>query len=530
MPRTSFALATVALLVAVPGLGAGDRPKPTTKPGAAAKPTAPPPAASKPVGAGSFDFATVVKKAEKLAAGGFEALPLVPEWLVNISYDQWRDIRFKPDQAVWREKNLPFQVQFFHPGLFYSRTVKVNVVRDGHSTAVAFSPNAFDYGRNDFASKVPQDLGFAGFRVHAPIKTPDYYDEVIVFLGASYFRSLGRDQVFGLSARALAVDTAESWGEEFPAFREFWLVEPAAGDRSITIYALLDSPRVTGAYKFVVTPGDQTTTGVDSHLFVRKEITKLGIAPMTSMFFHGENTGRWFNDFRPEVHDSDGLLMAFKTGEWLWRPLDNPTKLSLSGLAAEDPAGFGLVQRDRDFASYQDLETLAERRPSAWVVPKAPWGKGRVETVEIPTNNELNDNVVAYWVPDRKIQPGEPLAFAYTLWWYGDDPSRPPGGRVLATRRGAGTIDNAHRLVIDFVGKELAAIPADQVVRAVVTAAGAEAAGEILDQHVVKNPHTTGWRLTFQVRPKQNGPLELRAYLDQGNTVLSETWSYALHP
>jgi glucans biosynthesis protein len=204
-------------------------------------------------------------------------------------------------------------------------------------------------------------------------------------------------------------------------------VEPKADDKSLTIYALLDSPRVAGAYKFVVTPGEQTTTSVDSHLFVRKEITKLGIAPLTSMFYHGENTARGFNDFRPEVHDSDGLQLAFKGGEWLWRPLDNKKTLSVSSLGAEDPVGWGLVQRDRDFASYQDLETMAERRPSAWIEPKAGWGKGRVELVEIPTNNELNDNVVTYWVPDRKIQPNEPLAFAYNLTWYGDDPARPPG-------------------------------------------------------------------------------------------------------
>jgi len=527
MHRPSLALAILALVIVGPVLGAEERAKHPVKP---AKPAAktPPPTTKPP--APTFDFATVVKRAEKLAARDWKEAPTVPDWLVNITYDQWRDIRFKPDQSLWKDAKGPFQVQFFHPGLFYKHTIKMSVVHDGQSTAVPFSPNDFDYGRNDFASRVPQDLGFAGFRVHAPIKTVDYYDEVIVFLGASYFRSLGRDQVFGLSARALAIDTAESWGEEFPEFREFWLVEPKPEDKSLTIYALLDSPRVAGAYKFVITPGEQTTTSIDSHLFVRKEITKLGIAPLTSMFFHGENTARGFNDFRPEVHDSDGLLLGFKGGEWLWRPLDNKKALSVSGLGAEDPVGFGLIQRDRDFASYQDLETMAEKRPSAWVEPKAAWGKGKVELVEIPTNNELNDNVVMYWVPERKIQPGEPLAFAYTLSWYGDDPARPPAGRVLATRRDGGTIEGGQRFVIDFVGKDLAAIPADQVVRGVVTVGGAEVAGDILDQHVVKNPHTNGWRLTFQVRPKQREPIELRAYLDQGNTVLSETWSYALHP
>jgi glucans biosynthesis protein len=248
------------------------------------------------------------------------------------------------------------------------------------------------------------------------------------------------------------------------------------------------------------------------------------------MFFHGENTNRWFDDFRPEVHDSDGLLVQYASGEWLWRPLDNPRTLSLSGLAAESPAGFGFLQRDRDFASYQDLETNAERRPSAWVESHGSWGKGRIEVVEIPTNDELNDNVIAYWVPDQKARPGEPIALGYTVRWFGHSAVRPPGGHVLAVRRDRGTIDGAQRFVVDFVGKDLEAIPADQVVRAVVTVAGGDVAGEILDQHVVKNPYTGGWRLTFQVRSKQRTPLELRAYLDQGNTVLSETWSYALHP
>jgi len=518
MSRTRLVFATLLILAAGHASGAKPQAKPDPK------------KANPPSTAPAFDFATVVKKADHLAAAKPTSDADVPDWLVKISYDQWRDIRFKADQSLWRDRKLPFQVQFFHPGLFYNRTVKMNVVQKGRASPLAFSPNAFDYGRNDFASKVPQNLGFAGFRIHAPIKTQDYYDEVIVFLGATYFRSLGRDQVFGLSSRALAVDTGEAWGEEFPYFREFWLVEPEAGAKSLVIYALMDSQRVTGAYKFVVTPGEETTTHVDAQLFVRKEIKKIGIAPMTSMFFHGENTARWFNDFRPEVHDSDGLLVRFASGEWLWRPLDNRKTLSLSSLEAESPAGFGLIQRDREFASYQDLETMGERRPSLWVVPDGPWGRGHVELVEIPTNDELNDNVVAYWVPERPIAPGTPLAFSYGLTWYGADRERPPGGRVLSTRRDAGTLEGAQRLVVDFVGKELAAIPADQVVRAVITVAGGDTAGEIVDQHVVKNPYTGGWRLTFQVRPKQREPLELRAYLDQGNTVLSETWSYALHP
>lgn len=474
----------------------------------------------------------MVRKAQRLAGQSWnEPTSTVPPWLLELSYDQWRSIRFRADQALWRDKKLPFQVQFFHPGLFYNRAVKLHEVVGGKVQPIPFSPSRFDYGQNDFASKVPQDLGYAGFRIHAPIKTKDYFDEVIVFLGATYFRAVGRNEVFGLSARGLAIDTGASWGEEFPYFREFWLVTPAAKARDLTIYALLDSPRVAGAYRFVVTPGEQTLVKVDLQLFLRKAIEKIGISALTSMFYHGENTARWFNDFRPEVHDSDGLVLHDAKGEWIWRPVDNPKSLSVSSLLMEDPAGYGLVQRDRSFDSYQDLETHAERRPSAWVEPKGAWGRGRVEVIEIPTTNDTNDNVVVFWVPEHKYAPGEQIAYSYTLSWYGEDPTRPPGGRVIATRRDGGTHEGAQRIVIDFAGKQLAAIPADQVVRGVITVVGGDAAGELLEQQVAKNPFTGGWRLSFQVRPKNTRePLELRAFLDQGGTVLTETWSYALRP
>ncbi len=479
----------------------------------------------------AFDFGTVSEKAQRLAAEPFrEPKGDVPDWLLKISYDEWRDIRFRPDHALWRDRKLPFQVQFFHPGLYYNRVVALNVVGADGVRRIDFSPSQFDYGKNTFASKVPQNLGYAGFRVHYPIKTRDYWDEVIVFLGASYFRALGRDEVFGLSARGLAIDTAESWGEEFPWFKEFWLVTPASTAKELTAYALLDSPSVTGAYKFVITPGEQTSVAVDCRLFPRKEIRKLGIAPLTSMFFHGENTTRWFPDFRPEAHDSDGLLLHFATGEWLWRPLDNPRTLNVSSFQTQNPKGFGLVQRDREFDHYQDLETTEQRRPSVWIVPRQDWGAGRMEAVAIPTNDDTNDNVVAYWVPEKAPRPGESAGFAYTMSWYGDDPTRPPGGRVVATHRDGGTAKDTQRFVIDFAGPTLAAIPADRVLRGVVTVSGGDDVAELLDQHVARNPFTSGWRLTFQLRPKKKDPIELRAFLDQAGETLTETWSYVSLP
>jgi glucans biosynthesis protein len=482
--------------------------------------------------AGAFGFEEVAKKAQELAAAPYrDTRGGVPDWLVQLSYDQWRDIRFRPDRALWR--GSPFQVQFFHLGLFYDRPVRIDVVDGAKVEPVEFSPSLFDYGRNKFASQIPQDLGFAGFRVHYPIKTPKYHDEVAVFLGASYFRALGKREVFGLSARGLAIDTAESTGEEFPYFREFWLVKPRRGAKEMVVYALLDSASVAGAYRFAIRPGEQTEMDVQARLFLRREIEKVGLAPLTSMFFHGESTllaPREIVDYRPEVHDSDGLLVHTGTGEWLWRPLDNPRALHVSSFQTEHPKGFGLIQRDRDFASYQDLEARSELRPSAWVTPQGDWGKGRVELVEIPTKSDINDNIVSYWVPADGPKPGAPYDFAYTLSWYGEDPKRPPGGRVLATRRDFGTAENVHRFVVDFGGPTLAKIPADRVLRGVVSIAGGDDSATLLEQQVIKNEATGGWRLTFQVRPRHRGPIDVRAFLDSGGDTLTETWSYVILP
>ncbi len=481
--------------------------------------------------AASFGFENVIARAQELAGQSYSAdRPNVPEWLTKLSYDQWRDIRFRPEHALWREQASPFQIQLFHPGLYYNQPVKLNVIEGGEVRPLGFSPGQFDYGRNDFASRVPQDLGFAGFRVHAPIKTARYFDEVLVFLGASYFRGVGRNQGFGLSARALAIDTASPRGEEFPAFREFWLDTPAPDDETLTAYALLDSPRMTGAYRFLIRPGLETTMDVEAFLFSRGTIEKLGVAPLTSMFFHGENSTRHFDDFRPEAHDSDGLLIHFDSGEWLWRPLDNHGTLQVTRFAASSPRGYGIIQRDRDFASYQDLETRYESRPSAWVEPIGDWGKGAVELVEIPTKSDTNDNVVTYWVPEQRIEPGAMLEFAYRLSWYGDEPERPAAGRAVATRRDKGSKGDLERFVVDFAGPALREVPAGEILHGKVSAGPEEGAAELLGQNVVKNPVTGDWRLTFQVRPLRNQPIELRAFLDKGGHALTETWTYTLMP
>jgi periplasmic glucans biosynthesis protein len=316
-------------------------------------------------------------------------------------------------------------------------------------------------------------------------------------------------------------------GSGFPHFVEFWLGTPEPGADHLVILALMEGPSVTGAYRFDIRPGSRTVVDVESRLFPRKQVAKLGIAPLTSMFFFGENSRRRFDDFRPEVHDSDGLLLHFAEGEWLWRPLENPKTITASGLAMRNPRGFGLLQRDRLFANYQDLETHSELRPSTWVEPRGEWGSGRVELDQIPSDSELVDNIVAYWVPDAPVQPGQRLDFSYSVSFFADDPALPPGGRVIATRQDGGPNGDTNRFVLDFGGKELDALPDDAPPAAVITMSPADSA-DLLDHHVLRNPDTGGWRLSFQLKPKTDKPVELRAFLKNDNAVLTETWSYAV--
>lgn len=479
--------------------------------------------------AAAFDLGEVARQAAELAKAPYDDSDAkVPPWLLEITYDQWRDIRFRPDKSLWRGAGLPFEVQFFHPGLYFPHRIRINVVDSNEVTPVTLTTRQFDYGKNDFAAKIPDDLGYAGFRIHYRLNRPEYLDELVVFLGASYFRALARGQVYGLSARGIAIDTVASKPEEFPFFREFWIEKPAADASAITLYALLDGPAITGAYRFEIFPGDQTRMKVDCRLYLRRKVEKLGIAPLTSMFFHGEDEMHPIVDYRPEVHDSDGLLLRFDSGEWLWRPLQNPTAMQVSSFAMQSPKGFGLLQRDRDFDHHQDLETRTDLRPSVWIETHGDWGSGHVELMQLPTNTDIHDNIVSYWVPKTQPEPGGSVSFAYTMYWYGADPSRPPGGRCVATRRDRGTIEGAQRLVLDFEGEALTALAADETPTGVITVAGGDEVAEILDEHIVKNPVTGGWRLAFQVRPRGEGPVELRAFLERDGAALTETWSYAI--
>lgn len=336
-------------------------------------------------------FERITDKARALAAQPYRPpdTSKLPQALAALDYDQYRDIRFRKSQALWRGQAL-FSVEFFHRAFLYTEPVLINEVIGEGVRSVAYDAALFDPGKNTLPlDELGPHTSFAGFRVHYPINRPDYADEVVAFLGASYFRMVGRGQSYGVSARGLAIDTALASGEEFPWFSEFWLVRPAAKATTMTIYALLESKSVVGVYRFDLTPGADTVLDVEVRLFARADIQKLGVAPLTSMFLYGENRTRFFDDFRPEVHDSDGLVMETGTRERIWRPLTNDGQLRVSSLLTEKLGGFGLAQRDRDFNSYLDLEAHYEKRPSLWVRPRdGDWGKGMVQLIEIPTRQE----------------------------------------------------------------------------------------------------------------------------------------------
>ncbi|MGH6838433.1 MAG: glucan biosynthesis protein [Methylocella sp.] len=486
------------------------------------KPSQPPP---------KFDFDDVVRRARDLATAEFDtASPALPDALNKLDFDAWRDIRFRPDKAFLATNGSRFRLQLFHLGHLYRRPVTINTLRDGIPTPIPYAANLFDYGRTKIDKPLPVNLGFAGFRLHYPLNSPKVFDEVVAFLGASYFRFLGRGQRYGMSARALAVEAGTD-KEEFPFFREFWIETSEPNVDQATIYALLDSPSATGAYRFELYPGVDAAIEISAALFPRKPSVKFGLAPLTSMFFVGEDDHRFNDDFRPELHDSDGLLIHSGTGEWIWRPLRNPAKPAVSAFLDRDLRGFGLLQRDRDFDHYQDLDLAYETRPSYFVEPRESWGEGRVELVELPTGHETNDNIVASFVPANTLEPRKPFNYAYRIVAGLDLTQLSPNGRTLNTFQTTTTalgsteppVPGSRRFIIDFTGGDLAYYAADpQLVEAVPSASQ----GKITRSFVVPNVHTKGIRAVIDVQLDPGQSSDLRAFLRTGTRALTETWTF----
>ena len=469
-----------------------------------------------------FTPETVLERARALAAQDYAPRPMIPESWRDLTYDQYRKIWFDPRNALWEGSQTPQRVDLFPPGLYFPQPVAVHVIENGTARQVAFDMGVFDTTDKFPAVEIDETLGYSGLRLRAELEQAGIFQEYAVFQGASYFRGIGTGETYGLSARGLALKTGDPMGEEFPDFVAFWLEPPAPGSDSIVMHALLDSPSCTGAYRFRITHGIVLQMEVEATLFARTDLTGVGLAPLTSMFLFDATMRDRFSDFRPAVHDSDGLLMHNGAGEVLWRPLANPRSLQVSAFADQGPRGFGLCQRKRDFADFNDLEALYHNRPAVWITPGEDWGAGAVTLVEIPADLEIYDNIVTFWQPDAPIPAGSAHHMTYRLDW-GAQPVPPSATlpvRVLNTAIG-GRMEGGLVVVIDFGPSERVPQDLSEVEIALSQSAGSGTPG-ILQ----RNPGTGGPRLAFTFDPADETSIEFRAELRLKGEPLSEIWLY----
>ncbi|MCY0966443.1 glucan biosynthesis protein [Parathalassolituus penaei] len=456
----------------------------------------------------------------------------LPKALQGLSWDNYQQLRYDHDHALWKKDESLFRAELFHLGLFFDTPIAIDRLVDGKVQPMNYSPDLFSYGDSGVKGKnLPKDLGFAGFRMQFHT---DWSRDVVAFLGASYFRAVGPEMQYGQSARGLAVDTAMNRPEEFPTFTHFWLEDPKDGSDVAVVYALLDSPSVTGAYRFEIQPGERLKMRVDAAIYPRKSVERLGVAPLTSMYMIGENDRRIGYDWRPEIHDTDGLAMFTGSGEWIWRPLTNPRNLRFNAYSDENPRGFGLLQRDRNFDHYQDDGVFYDRRPSLWVEPLGNWGKGSVQLVEIPTLDETFDNIVAFWNPANPVEAGQELLFSYNLHWGGIPPVVPERAHVKDTFTGLGGVVGqkrqyySQRFAIDFEGGMLPMVGGNADIKPVISVSS----GKVEITSARPNHAIQGYRAMFDVIPDADSvePINIRVYLESNGQPLTETWMYQWTP
>jgi glucans biosynthesis protein len=488
----------------------------------------------------AFGFQEVTDIAKTLAGEKYQKPAPAPDFLRNLSYSDYQSIRFKPEQSLWRSGGSRFQVMMIPQGSFYSNAVQLNVIDSEGVSPIGFDKTLFDYPTPELAKRIPADLGYAGFKLTYPLSGKGEQNQFLVFGGASYFRGVGANQNFGLSGRGIAVNTGLPSGEQFPIFTEFWMEHPKAESDVMVVYGLLEGQSLTGAYRFEIHPGKNTKMDVTAQLFFRNDIEQLGQAPLTSMFFYGDNTLRPRGEWRPQVHDSNGLLINDgKTGEWLWRPLTNPAALQLSYHHVQSLNGFGLIQRDRKFDDFQDSEARYDRRPSMWVKPLGKsgegWaegeGEGEVVLVEIPSGAESNDNIVAFFKPGQPVKAGESSRLKYSVTFGEPEITGQPNGRAVRTFVGKGNVNDGSsktlRLIVDFKGGELAGLRPDAAVVSQVS--GGEGV-EVIEHFVEYIEVSDVWRLSILAKPPAEQPLTLRGLLNKENKPVTETWTYLLGP
>ena len=479
-----------------------------------------------------FDFAGLRKTAKALAGKAYVAPKQAPAIVDKIDFDEAQKIKYRAEKALFTGGGAPFPVRLFHVDKFNQLGVKIYVISGTTAREVIYSPQDFEYGNPALAAQLPPDLGFSGFRV---MDGPESKIDWLAFQGASYFRSAGQDNQYGASARGIAVNTTASTKEEFPRFSHFWLAEPDPHQQAITIYSLLQGPSLTGAYRISAEKQTGAIMQIEADLFIRNDIAQLGIAPLTSMYWYGENDRHKATDWRPEIHDSDGLAMWTGKGERIWRPLIDPPTVLTNSFLDDHPRGFGLMQRDRSFSDYEDDGAFYNRRPSIWVLPIGEWGPGAVQLVEIPTDDEIHDNVVAYWKPKGEVKAGNNLKFAYKLYWQNDNPHPPTDvARVTSTRIGRGgvpgkpapTDKDTWKFVIDFMGGPLTGMKARYDNKPIENVSR----GKVTNGYVVKVVGTERWRAAFDVYAPGKQQIDLRCFLQLGDKTLTETWLYQFYP
>ncbi|MBM6552282.1 glucan biosynthesis protein D [Marinomonas ostreistagni] len=480
-----------------------------------------------------FDYAWLKGYAKNLSEQPYESHQGdVPSVLSGLDWDEYQQLHFKREESLWQKEDTAFRAGFFHLGQGFVTPVQINVIEDGEAEPVEYDADMFDYGKTPVnGNSLPKDLGFAGFRMQYGT---DWERDIVAFLGASYFRAVGAEMQYGLSARGLAIDTAMNKPEEFPVFTHFWFEKPKPGADEVTIYALMDSDSITGAYRFDIKAGEPLTMRVDSALYPRKEIERLGVAPLTSMYMIGENDRRTNYDWRPEIHDSDGLEMLTGNGDWIWRPLGNPEQLRFNAYMDENPQGFGLMQRDRNFDHYLDDGVFYEKRPSLWIEPIGNWGKGSVQLVEIPTLDETFDNIVAFWNPAEEVKPGQELLYSYNMYWGSEAPFESGKATVQSTYTGIGGVVGkkreyySKRFAIDFEGEIFDMLGQTAKVKPVIeTSRGRVEITSARPQH-----HIGGYRAMFDLVPldESQEPINIKVHLEANGQVLSETWQYQWTP
>lgn len=478
----------------------------------------------------SFDALTDAAR-QRAAAPDAEAPPMDP-LLAQLDYDDYQRIAFRPDRAVFAGATPGWQLHPFHTGWLFDRPVHLHEVHEGLARPMDFTTRDFEY-RGGLSVELPGDFalpGVAGLKLTWPLNRAGIQDEVIAFLGASYFRALGAGNRYGLSARGLAIDSVLSVPEEFPRFSEFWIERPALGASQITVWAAMDSARVTGAWRFTITPGPATVMEVTARLFFRDTVTQLGIAPLVSMFMFSGVNRAGFDDFRPQVHDSDGLRIERANGDVIWRALNNPGVVASSYFGETHPRRFGLHQRSRRFDEYGDAEARYDLRPSLDVEPVGDWGSGSIRLFEIPTDLEVHDNIGAFWVPDTPLIAGEMQEFTYRLHWGMLDPD-PASDLAWVARTSSGVGGAAgmsappdtRKFVVDFKGGVLGRAPeGNQDVAPVVNVAGGTADVVVLS----KLPDAEGWRLVMDIAATSGDVVEISAHIAGGGRKLSEIWTF----